>query len=190
MKIEAEVPEPFIFNALKHHRDFVRSIIRESCEDETTRSMLAEELNKLGNLMTDVYLGALDPVEICRHIAQQLWERSHFTSREYDRWINAAKKRYQLVRIDDDSRWTMLSGREDGRYIHIHPARYSSKTVRIRAMPFKTAVMILATPEIKYAAEHLVEPVNAVRKLYFGESPLKDQRSVKNILKTLAILQD
>ena len=129
-------------------------------------------------------------MEICESIGFQLQKQNHFEDEQYNHWISSSKKSYKLVDIRDDSRWTLLIGKGDGRYIHIHPARYSAKTMRIRALPFKTATMLLATPQIELTSENLVESINYIRKLYFNEPPVKDWRDTKNIQKIAAILRD
>ena len=189
MNIEAEIPVPFMFNALKHHRGFVQQIIRSARQDAEVRQLLAAELDKLGNLMMDFYLGALTPLDICRDIKKCLLAQERFAADPYAKWLAASKGRYRLEEISDGSRWTLLMGREDGLYVHVHPGRYSPLTVRMRALPFKTAVMLLASPEMDCSSEHILESANETRKLYFDEPPIKYMGATKNILKILALLR-
>ena len=189
MNIEAEIPVPFMFNALKHHRGFVQQIIRSARQDVQVRQLLVDELDKLGNLMMDFYLGALTPLDICRDIKKYLLAQGCFAANSYAKWLAVSKGKYRLVEISDGSRWTLLAGREAGRFVHVHPARYSPLTMRMRALPFKTAAMLLAISEMDCSSEHILESANETRKLYFDEPPIKYTGATKNILKILALLR-
>ncbi len=103
----------------------------------------AKRLVVLGNLVMDLYIGGLQVDEITTEIILALKKAHVFREEEYKSWISESKKSYRTLSISDGSRWTLLWGRNDGRYIHIHPARYSRHSVRIKALPLKTAILLL-----------------------------------------------
>ena len=73
---------------------------------------------------------------------------------------------------EDTSRWVLRAGDEDDRFVHVHPARYSPFTIRVRANVLTTAVMALAYTGL-HGGDPLSRPVvNAVRRDYLGLAPV------------------
>ena len=85
------------------------------------------------------------------------------------------EKRYQKISIDDGSVWTMLKGISDNYYIHIHPARFSPHTIRVKANPWKSAIasLIYAHLNEKNACDSFV--INESRKIYAGLEPVHEK---------------
>jgi len=77
-----------------------------------------------------------------------------------------------------------LWGNEPELYVHIHPARYSPYTIRIKSATLKTAVM-LKIRDVKYLN---TDSINAVRKS-IGFSPIKSMEKATSIREALALLK-
>ena len=91
---------------------------------------------------------------------------------------------------EEGSRWVLRMGDEAGRYVHVHPGRWSPATLRVRANVLKTAVMVLA-----YAAAYGGDPldralVNRVRGEFLGLAPVgKDLAGEQGIGRIIDVLR-
>jgi hypothetical protein len=84
----------------------------------------------------------------------------------------ADEEEYAVVVLEDDSRWVLRLGDEQGRYIHLHPARWSPATVRVRANVLKTAFLVLAHVRIFGGDPRDRTVINSVRQKHLRLSPL------------------
>jgi hypothetical protein len=120
----------------------------------------------------DLYTGPLTPRDISAGIIEQLREAGRLELPAFRAWL-AAQEDYTVVTLPpDDSRWVLRLGDEAGRYIHLHPGRWSPARVRVRANVLKTAFLVLA-----HAGIHGSDPmdravINEVRRDLLGLSPL------------------
>ena len=97
-------------------------------------------------------------------------DREPFTA-----WVGEAGG-YQSVTLDDTSAWVLRAGTVEGRWIHIHPGRWTPHTRRARANVLKTAICVLA--EAALTGDGDADPldldlVNRVRVQRLGLSPVK-----------------
>jgi hypothetical protein len=60
-----------------------------------------------------------------------------------------------LTHPDEGTAWVLRLGDEQGRYLHLHPGRWSPNTLRVRANVVKTAFVAVA-----YARIHGGDPMN------------------------------
>jgi hypothetical protein len=186
---EISIPKPFLLNALKHHKGSISAFIeRYGAGSHHDLEDAARQLITLGNLVMDLYTGDLGISEITEDIKQYLKRRGFFEEESYRAWISRAEKTYRVTKVIDGSTWTLLTGRDHGRYIHIHPARYSLHSFRIKALPLKTAVLLLIADDIRID-QNPVEAINRIRMAYLKESPIGDEKDVKNTLRVLTALR-
>src|SRR5262249_5103928 len=122
--------------------------------------------------LMDVYTGALSPRELSQRIVRRLEDDGRLEPDVYRDWILGSEE-YAVVELPEDgSRWVLRLGDEAGRYVHLHPGRWSPATARVRANVLKTAFLVHA-----HALIHDEDPmdravVDHVRKTYLGLSPL------------------
>jgi len=136
---EFQIPPPFLINTFKHHIGYAYSLLEGyEAEDEP---MLIKEFKKGNNLLCDYYIGKLSPPEICRQASQRLEELNVLNREACKAWIMATPKHYRNIVLNDSSTWTVLMGRSNQRYIHLHPARYSKHAFRVRFLALKTALL-------------------------------------------------
>ena len=120
----------------------------------------------------DLYHGPFSPREIADKVMAELARGGRATPAAFRAWVDAAAG-YRVIEFPEDtSQWVLRAGDEDDRFVHVHPARYSPFTIRVRANVLTTAVMALA-----YTALHGGDPlsrpvVNAVRRDYLGLAPV------------------
>jgi hypothetical protein len=167
-----EVLPPVLFNTYKHHAGALRRRVEQLAR--AGPSALAEAATQaavLGNKLMDLYTGRLWPVEISAKVVEMLGAAGRLGLPAYRAWLRA--EGYVVVTFpEDDSRWVLRLGDEQGRYVHLHPGRWSPATVRVRANVLKTAFFVLL-----HVAVHGGDPldralINAVRAEHLGLSPL------------------
>ena len=182
------VKKPIILNLLKHHKLYIKEIIKKV----DTQSLLLKLLNDLkiiGNSQMDFYLGKLYPSELTEFSIQYLKSIDSFNKPEYIKWINNKNKDYQLVEFPDQSIWTFRYGKgQEDRYIHIHPARNSFLTTRIKASTLKTAIAFLAFSNIKKNNIEL-EIINHLRSQYLNLSSIKSLDKASEIIRCIELLK-
>jgi len=188
MVFNSQLPPPTIFNGLKHHRLVILDFIEESKEKNYPIAELNHIMKKIGNSMIDLYNGDMKPQEISVEIIDLLKSKSNFYKDAYHKYVLDIPKKYRKVRISDGSEWTLLLGREPEFYLHIHPARGSEYTTRVRAISIKTAILLKVFFEKELANGNLVSLVNKVRTDYLQESPIKNETDTISLKRVLDLL--
>ena len=127
-----------LFNALKHHRGFIRRQLQD-----VTMNVLPERLKVLGNSQMDIYYGVLDLPALFSEVVHILTATGLSDEAGYLQRLKDSGG-YIEITLSDSSRWILLHGIEPGRYIHLHPARYSPHSIRVKATVLKTALACMA----------------------------------------------
>ncbi len=182
------IPEPFLLNPFKHHSGFLKSFILKHQNLELTKNELAPYLLKMGNCMIDLYFGDLKIPDIIGEITTLLKHDEIFDKEAYVHYLKSHPKSYWNIKLSDGSEWTLLIGDDDSRYIHIHPARGSKHTVRVRAIALKTALIMKLFHADELDQIDMVFLTNRIRNNYLDESPIKNLTYTKGIRKALAHL--
>jgi hypothetical protein len=180
-----------LFNLHKHHAGFLRERIGTAvAAGATGLPALADELVIVGTKLMDLYHGPFSPREIADRVMAKLRPARRDTPTEFRAWVESAGG-YETIEFPEDmSRWVLRTGDEADRFIHVHPARNSPFTVRVRANVLTTAVLTLA-----YSAIHGGDPlsrsvVNAVRRDYLGLAPVgRDPSTVEGIGAVIELLR-
>ena len=60
---------------------------------------------------------------------------------EFQKWVKEGNL-YQTIALNDQSLWIVREGKEEGRYVHIHPAKKGENTIRFKGVTLKTAYQI------------------------------------------------
>ena len=170
-----DISLPVKFNAFKHHRNYILTLLTIVSVDE-----LAEMLDPLCHNYIDIYTGQLSPEAIENQIICFLKNNKLFHPDKFRTWVNATPG-YQHIQLDDHSEWIVREGIEPGRYIHIHPARTGNFTVRVKGSTLKTALILkINHPDLPVS----LTEVNRVRQLT-GLPPVKKLERGKGILKCI-----
>jgi hypothetical protein len=185
-----DVPPPVLFNPWKHHAGALRRRIAAVARGgESALAELPAQLLVIGTELMDLYTGALTPADIAARILAQLAAEGRLAPAAYQAWL-AANGGYQVRTFpEDESRWVLRMGEAGGRYVHVHPGRWSPATRRVRANVLKTAVMVLACTSVHGGDPYDVQLVNAVRRQYLGLSPVRAVGRAEGLGLVLAILQ-
>ena len=186
-----EIPVPFVFNCWKHHKLFIQNKIeRIDLKHAGATVELKQALIKIGRSQMDLYTGMQLPKDITFHLMSMLIPEGIINEKDYREWIRSSGKNYRIVEIAEGSKWTMLNINEQGRYIHIHPAKYSSFSVRVRSLELKTAIAVLVWTNTYSGSAFDIQVINKVRKELIGESPLKSVIISEGLGKVIRMLSD
>jgi hypothetical protein len=183
-----KIPPPIKFNCWKHHAIFIKKELK-SFKSEAQINQLQSVLLKIGESQMDFYHGFYSPEEIANQTIKQLVFFSIKNSNDYKRWLYMNGKEYNTVTFKDKSIWTLRSGDEEKRFVHIHPGRYSPHTVRVKALTLKTAICVFAFAEIKSVTEFDIDLINEARKMCLKASPLKSINRETGLGKLLTLLK-
>ncbi len=168
-----EPPEPVLLNTWKHHAAFLRHEIHKAiAAGADGLDALAANLVVVGTDLMDLYTGRFTPAEIGTKVREELQSKRLFDVSSYRAWL-AETNGYAVTEFaEDQSRWVLLMGEDTGRYVHVHPARWTPQTRRVRANVVKTAALVLAHAGIHGGDPCDLVRANTVRQKYLGLSPL------------------
>ena len=179
---------PIILNTWKHSLIYIRSQIQFfRLFPKNYPQDLLQGFQKIGESQFDLYTGGLDPVSIIKEVASQLSELNLIEHSQYQEWIGTQRHNYRNLQLPDQSKWILRNGNHPQNYIHLHPARYSQHSIRIKGTALKTAiaVKIQAKNEMQLFD---VEFVNQVRRDLLNLSPLRQLNSDTGTGKALLLL--
>jgi len=184
--IDAEVPEPFLFNGLKHHKLVAKNFIEAMKAKAINNDNAIRLLLKTGNCTMDFYYGELSPIQIAEELKIHLISRELWSYNELKVHLNSLKGKYLNIPASDSSIWTIICGRDSSRYIHFHPARGSRFTVRIKAITLRTAIFMKSNHE-DLTHLTLLETINRIRVGILSESPVRDLSNAKRLMRLLSL---
>ena len=173
------IPEPFLFNPLKHHLGYIREFINLRTDHESVDDIknLIKELKHLGTSVTDIYTGSLSIIDICREIE----------CRDGLQSVPA----FKIISLSDGSQWTIKYHNDEFRYVHFFPARSGrdvSRAIsafRVKSNTLKTAVLYNIIIGKDYINK---DDLNKVRIL-LGLSPVKNTIDSEAVLEMIEILR-
>jgi hypothetical protein len=187
MKTDYQIPEPFLFNPIKHHLGFIKDFVDLYIENTVSDiQSLTKDIKHVGRSVMDIYTGSLSIRSICTE-TEEFLKNNNITEREiYSVWTGTLVDSFRTISLSDDSQWTLKYHDNPLRYIHIFPARNSRYTFRAKANTLKSALIynIIIGKDLVTG-----DDLNKVRPL-FGLSPVNDSIDAKAILEMIAILRD
>jgi len=181
------IPEPLLFNPLKHHLGYIKEFVTLKAEEgaDTGKKDLTKELKHLGTSVMDVYSGTLTISRICKEIIEHLEHKNLIRRETYSEWTGVNVNDFRVIAISDSSHWTLKYHNNESRYIHIFPARSSPQSFRVKSNTLKSAVLysVLIGKDFITA-----DDLNKVRPL-LGLSPIKDPVDTEAITEMIEILR-
>jgi hypothetical protein len=179
IKNKKNMEYPFIFNRFKHHLPTVRATLRDE-----PQAQIEIYLKQIGDSVMDLYTGALSVETLFEEIAQQLIILNIYESTLYESFLKSNDNYYKVI-VSDGSEWVLLMGNNLKHFVHIHPARYSAQSVRVKATSWKTAIAAKvfrnSTTEIDLGY------LNQIRK-QLNLSPLKNMVSASALMRLLELI--
>ena len=187
MEIFQNIPEPFLFNPLKHHLACIRSYVHNRIEtiESVDKKLIIKDLRHMGTAVMDVYKGTLTPENICNEIRNKLGQMKLAEKSKYSAWTGVKFSEFKIIGLTDGSEWTMKYHNNESRYIHFFPARSGPYTFRVKANTLKSAVLylILAGKDFINVAD-----LNYSRAL-IGLSPVGDIYETEAITEMIELLR-
>jgi len=186
MNTDYQIPEPFLFNPIKHHLGFIKDLINFYIENATTDiQSLTRDIKHIGSSVMDIYTGLLSIRCICTETEEILKKKSVTGRESYYVWTGTMVDCFRTISLSDDSQWTLKYHENSLKYIHIFPARDSRHTFRVKANTLKSALIynILIGKDLVTS-----DDLNKVRPL-LGLSPVNDSIDTKAILEMIEILR-
>ena len=168
-----EVSSPFQLNPWKHHFSFILYKVSEITQAEE----LKKELLKIGDTLTDLYIGSLTISQIISEIKSELSRKQYLTLSEYTEWINETQKKYRTISISDGSFWVLRINKDKNKYIHIHPGKYSPFTIRVKSRTLKTAILFTVFSRQRRDDSIDISQINEIRLRYLNLPPVKSLSS-------------
>ena len=187
MMTDPEIPEPILFNPLKHHLGFIREFINRMIEDESKADIknLIKELKHLGTSVMDVYTGSLTITDICMEVKEFLEQKDIFRSEPFSLWTGINMNNFRIISLTDGSQWTLKYHCNNLRFVHIFPARNSQHTFRVKANTLKSALLYY----ILIGKDFITgDDLNKIRIL-LDLSPIKDTVDTEAITEMIEILR-
>lgn len=172
--------DPVTFNAHKHH---FRFLLREIEKWKNIDWKQVEpEILLMGENMLDFYTGHFTVEDIVNECIQYFVNIKAIEKPTFNEWLYPCE--YRKIILGDSSEWIIKPGNSSEIYIHIHPAKQSPHTLRVRASTLKT-VVILMIKNVSISAQmsENLEIVNNTRVEYLQLSPIKSLHQGKGILK-------
>ena len=175
-----KIPVPITFNPYKHHFLFLLKEI----EIWKTMSWIKVEtdLLSIGNNLIDFYTGNLNIQQICTETISYFKNKNITNRNIFTIWLDALN--YKKIQLSDKSEWLIKEGINSQRYIHIHPAKFSECTIRVRATTLKTVIALnVQSVPIQKEMKANLSAVNAIRHELLGLSPIKSLTPGTGILR-------
>lgn len=175
------ITDHILFNALKHHRGYIHNHIRQ----ETTAT-LPKTLKVLGNSQMDIYYGKLVLPQLFGEALLQVKIHGISDNTTYLHWLQTHHGYFEIT-LSDTSRWILLPGVNSRQFIHLHPARYSPHSMRVKATTLKTAITCMVYQPGNTIPD--LAAVNAARQT-IALSPVKDLAQCHHLWKVMQLLTD
>ena len=187
MYTDYHIPEPFLFNPLKHHLGFIREFIFHKTDEnsDTDNLSLIKELKHLGTSVMDVYKGPLSIDNICREVEKYLDRKEIILREPFSRWIGRSIDNFRVISLTDGSQWTLKYHDNNLRFIHLFPARGSQYSFRVKANTLKSALLYNIIIGKDYISGN---DINNVRTMS-GLSPIKDTIDTEAIMEMIELLR-
>jgi hypothetical protein len=188
MNPDYQLPEPFLFNPLKHHLGFIREFINRKIEDESDTDFknLIADMKHLGRSVMDVYNGFLSVKIICNEIERFLEQKNISDGESFSLWVGIKTDDFRTITLSDNSKWIMKYHNNANRYIHLFPVRSSPHTFRVKSNTLKSAMLYNIIIGKDFINRN---DLNEGRSL-LGLSPVKNAMDIEAILEMIEILRD
>jgi hypothetical protein len=181
------IPEPLVFNPLKHHLGYIKEFILENTGTGRADANVEviRELRHIGGSVMDVYAGELTHDEIgdeflCYIKTKRLSERDI-----YSQWAGTGPKDFKTIWLSDGSQWVMKFHDNEQRFVHFFPARFSPHSFRIKANTLKSAILYQIFIGKDFVSEEDLNTARAIASL----SPVKDIFDTEAISEMIEMLR-
>lgn len=187
MDYKVHIPEPLLFNPLKHYLPFIRDFVgyRTLSINDPALKDLTRELKHIGTCVMDIYTGDLSQETIFNEILEFLKTNNLNKKEIYSEWTGTGFDDYRIMTLSDTSQWTLKCHNHETRYVHIFPVRSSPHSFRIKANTLKSAILYIIIFGKDYVSD---DDLNAARALA-GLSPVREVADAEAVMEMIEILR-
>lgn len=187
MRIDDEIPEPLLFNPLKHYLNFIRDFVGSytSVPPDRNTKYLVKELKHLGTSVMDVYSGNMPLGHISEEIVRFLYSHELNSKATFESWAGRDYNGIKIITISDGSQWALKFHNNEKRFVHIFPARQSPHTFRVKSNTLKSAILYLILIGKDFVTE---DDLNKARAMT-GLSPVKEVADTEAVTEMIEILR-
>ena len=183
-----QTASPIKLNCWKHHLGFIKKQLPKL--KPQSEKNLTESLLQIGSSQMDLYLGEISPIKISEQIKSILKKNNIQNYTDFNLWLTQKHKQYYKYTLSDKSIWVLRKGVDAGRFVHIHPGRYSPHTIRVKSHTLKTAILFCASGDDQTKKIETAEEINYLRKKYLMAPPLKDINKSTSLLNLIKLLKE
>jgi hypothetical protein len=182
-----DIPEPVLFNPLKHHIGFIKEFIDIRAENDNQARMkeIMRELKHIGTSVMDIYTGILEVGTICHEVQDFLGSRKITSKEVLGGWTGTDPDEFKVISLSDESQWILKYHNNEKRFAHIFPARSSPHTFRIKSNTLKSAILYVMLIGKDYVTE---EDLNKARALA-GLSPVREVADTEAVAEMIEVLR-
>jgi len=171
MKPGSDIPEPLLFNPLKHHLGYIRDFTEYySIQEHFDRTEFLRILGHIGGSVMDIYSGVLTCKEICMQALEIMKRGNLLTKERFIAWTGSKLKDFRTIELPDGSKWVMKYYNHEQHWAHIFPARLSPHSFRVKANTLKSAILYQVFVGKDFISEESLNKARAIGNL----SPVKD----------------
>lgn len=171
-----DIPPPVTFNPHKHHLEFLKKQVKSW--QNLPWPEVEKDLLLIGTNLIDLYSGKLSIEEIGRQCLNFAEKEGLASAEKLQNWLQP--KEFRKIKLSDNSEWVIKQGVDSDRFLHIHPAKYSPFTARVRGTTLKTVVALKVLTE-QTQNQLKLQLVNEIRSKKLGLSPVKTLEKGKGI---------
>jgi hypothetical protein len=187
MNTDYQIPEPLLFNPIKHHLGYLKEFINLNIDNPRSDThSLSKDIRHIGRSVMDIYSGSLSVRSISIETEEFLGKRNIHGRESFAAWAGTKFGCFRIINLSDNSQWTIKYHNNPTRFVHIFPARNSQHTFRVKANTLKSALIynIIIGKDMVTG-----DDLNKVRPL-LDLSPVKDPIDTEAILEMIEILRD
>ena len=173
------------FNPLKHHLGYIADFVKNNSRKTND---VSKEILSIGHSVLDIYTGNLSVNNILDSIVKIVREMNCFNIEQYKKWIVRNNDDYRIVKLNDQSCWTLRLGEKRERFIHIHPCRTGMFHSRFNASTLKTAILFLVEFEGRNTGG-IKEKIDFVRTKYLNLPPVKSLETSNKIVEAIELIE-
>jgi hypothetical protein len=187
MDYKVDIPEPLLFNPLKHYLPFIRGFVnvRTLTINDPLLKELTRELKHIGTCVMDIYTGELLMGTIFTEVIEFLKDNNSLERDIYKKWVGTVINDYRIIFLSDSSQWMLKYHDHETRYVHIFPARASPHSFRVKANTLKSAILYIIIFGKDYVSD---DDLNAARALS-GLSPVREVADAEAVIEMIEILR-
>ena len=184
----SQIPEPVLFNPLKHHLGFIREFTDMRSENDSSVRIqeVMKEIKHIGTSVMDIYTGELSVTGICSEVEDFLLKNKLLEREIFSSWAGIEPAEFKIISLSDGSQWVLKYHENERKFAHIFPARQSPHTFRIKSNTLKSAILYVMLIGKNFVTE---EDLNKARA-FEGLSPVREVADTEAVAEMIEVLRD